>query len=501
MHASDWPDASSRCDVLSLPFRQNLTTTQGLIMSQQQQLTSTVATSADRKWYRQVPDPMVLIFLILVAAYLMTFIVPAGEFERQMVDGRTTVIPGSFEYLADVANLHLFRIFVAIPEGLISASQFLFIVFIAGGLFHILQRTGALENVIGVAVYKAGAENSVKSRNLIIAAGTFIYGFFGVAVGFENNIALVPIGVLIATAIGCSRLVGVVMAVGGIGIGFALSPINPYTVGVAQGIGELPTFSGWWLRTLMVLTCLATLSVFICRYVTRVDYQDDQPAELTKQLKDYTLTRSNLITLGIFVTGLVIMLVGVFTRGWYINEIAAMFLLMAIVIGFANGLGANELVKQMMEGAASVTAGALVIGVAASIQVILQDAQIIDTIVNSLSSLVGDMPIALAAVASSVIQGVINLFVPSGSGQALVTMPILIPLSDLIGMSRQLMITAFQVGDGLTNLIVPTSGGTLAMLALGKVSYAQWLRVIMPLMVLIYAMCWIALIIGHYVGY
>ena len=145
--------------------------------------------------------------------------------------------------------------------------------------------------------------------------------------------------------------------------------------------------------------------------------------------------------------------------------------------------------------------GALVIGVAASIQVILQDAQIIDTIVNSLSTLVGDMPIALAAVASSVIQGIINLFIPGGSGQALVTMPILIPLADLIGMSRQLMITSFQVGDGLTNLIVPTSGGTLAMLALGKVSYAQWLRVITPLLVLIYGMCWIALVVGHYLGY
>ncbi|MDI5933984.1 YfcC family protein [Halomonas kalidii] len=472
-------------------------------MSQYPQQTQTAepTSSAEQKWYQRVPDPMVLIFLILVAAYLMTFIVPAGEFQREMVNGRTTVIPESFHYLADVANLHVFRIFVAIPEGLISASQYLFIVFIAGGLFHILQRTGALENAIGVAVHKAGAENNTRSRNLIIAAGTFIYGFFGVAVGFENNIALVPIGVLIATAIGCSRLVGVVMAVGGIGIGFALSPINPYTVGVAQGIGELSTFSGWWLRTLMVVACLATLIVFICRYVVRVDYQDDQPAELTKQLKDYTLTRRNLITLGIFVAGLVAMLIGVFTRGWYINEIAAMFLLMAVVIGFANGLGANELVKQMMEGASSVTAGALVIGVAASIQVILQDAQIIDTIVHSLSSLVGDMPIALAAVASSVIQGIINLFVPSGSGQALVTMPILIPLADLIGMSRQLMITAFQVGDGLTNLIVPTSGGTLAMLALGKVSYAQWLRVIMPLMVLVYAMCWIALIAGHYLGY
>lgn len=470
-------------------------------MSQQQQQSSTAPATTERKWYRQVPDPMVLIFLILVAAYLMTFIVPAGEFERETVDGQTTVIPGSFDYLADVANLHIFRIFVAIPEGLVNASQFLFIVFIAGGLFHILQRTGALENAIGVAVHKVGAEDSVKSRNLIIAAGTFIYGFFGVAVGFENNIALVPIGVLIATAIGCSRLVGVVMAVGGIGIGFALSPINPYTVGVAQGIGELPTFSGWWLRTLMVVACLATLTVFICRYVVNVEYHDNQAAELTKQLKDYRLTRTNIITLGIFVTGLLIMLVGVFTRGWYINEIAAMFLLMAIVIGFANGLGANELVKQMMEGAASVTAGALVIGVAASIQVILQDAQIIDTIVNSLSTLVGDMPIALAAVASSVIQGIINLFIPGGSGQALVTMPILIPLADLIGMSRQLMITSFQVGDGLTNLIVPTSGGTLAMLALGKVSYAQWLRVITPLLVLIYGMCWIALVVGHYLGY
>lgn len=472
-------------------------------MSQEQPQTRTATSSSakDRKWYQRVPDPMVLIFMILVAAYLMTFIVPAGEFEREVVNGRTTVIPGSFQYLADVANLHPFNIFVAIPEGLISASQYLFIVFIAGGLFHILQRTGALENAIGVAVHKAGADDNIKSRNLIIAACTFIYGFFGVAVGFENNIALVPIGVLVATAIGCTRLVGVVMAVGGIGIGFALSPINPYTVGVAQGIGELPTFSGWWLRTLMVVACLATLVVFICRYVTRIDYQDDEPVELDKHLHDYTLARRDLVTLGIFITGLAIMLVGVFTQGWYINEIAAMFLLMAIVIGFANGLGANELVKQMMEGASSVTAGALVIGVAASIQVVMQDAQIIDTIVNSLSALVGDMPTALAAVASSVIQGVINLFVPSGSGQALVTMPILIPLSDLIGMSRQLMITAFQVGDGLTNLIVPTSGGTLAMLAIGKVSYAQWLRIIMPLIGLVYVMCWIALVIGHYVGY
>ena len=451
-----------------------------------------------KKWYRVVPDPMVLIFMILVATYLLTFIIPAGEFERVTQDGRTVVVPGSFTYLDNVANIPLFNIFVAIPEGLINASRYLFIVFIAGGLFHILQKTGALENVIGVAVNRVGVER----RNIIITVGTFIYGFFGVAVGFENNIALVPIAVLIASAIGCSSLVGTTMAVGGIGIGFALSPINPYTVGVAQGIAELPTFSGAWLRTLLVLSSLGLLSAYICKRVVKMEFQEPDNAEsLSKHLSEYRLSRRNVLTLIIFVGGLIAMLAGVFTRGWYINEIAGIFLLLAILIGAINGLSANGIAKQMIEGAASVTAGALVIGLAASIQVILEQAVIIDTIVNSLSSLIDGMPSVLSAIMASVVQGVINLFIPSGSGQALVTMPILIPVADLVGMSRQLMITAFQVGDGLTNLIIPTSGGTLAMLALGRVSYAQWLKAILPFMVLVYMLAWVGLIIGHLAGY
>ncbi len=451
-----------------------------------------------KKWYQTVPDPMVLIFLILLATYALTFVVPAGEFERVMEDGRTRVVPGSFQYLNDVGAINPFDIFVAVPRGLNEASLYLFIVFIAGGLFHILQRTGSLENAIGVAVNRVGVER----RNVIITAGTFIYGFFGVAVGFENNIALVPIAVLIASAIGCSSLVGTTMAVGGIGIGFALSPINPYTVGVAQGIAELPTFSGAWLRTLMVLSSLGLLSFYICRWVVKMDFEEpDNTKAMSKSLDEYAMTRKDKWTLGVFVLGLAAMLVGVFTQGWYINEIAGMFLLIAIVIGIVNGYSANEIVKQMMEGASKVTAGALVIGLAASIQVILQQAQIIDTIVYGLSGMIQGIPGALSAIMASIVQGAINLFVPSGSGQALVTMPILVPVADLVGMSRQLMITAFQVGDGLTNLIVPTSGGTLAMLALGRVSYEKWLKAILPFMVLVYGLSWVGLVIGHLVGY
>lgn len=456
------------------------------------------ALSAQKKWYQTVPDPMVLIFLILLATYALTFVVPAGEFERVMEDGRTRVVPDSFQYLSDVGAINPFDIFVAVPRGLNEASLYLFIVFIAGGLFHILQRTGALENAIGVAVNRVGVER----RNVIITAGTFIYGFFGVAVGFENNIALVPIAVLIASAIGCSSLVGTTMAVGGIGIGFALSPINPYTVGVAQGIAELPTFSGAWLRTLMVVSSLALLSLYICRWVVKMDFEEPDSAKaMSKSLDQYAMTGKDKWTLGVFVLGLAAMLVGVFTQGWYINEIAGMFLLIAIVIGIVNGYSANEIVKQMMEGASKVTAGALVIGLAASIQVILQQAQIIDTIVYGLSGLIQGIPGTLSAIMASVVQGAINLFVPSGSGQALVTMPILVPVADLVGMSRQLMITAFQVGDGLTNLIVPTSGGTLAMLALGRVSYEKWLKAILPFMVLVYGLSWVGLVIGHLVGY
>ncbi|MCB8888314.1 YfcC family protein [Vreelandella malpeensis] len=451
-----------------------------------------------RPWYRTVPDPMVLIFLILVATYLLTFVIPAGEFERITENGRTVVVPGSFQYLSDVAPIAPFDIFVAIPQGLINASQYLFIVFIAGGLFHVLQKTGALENAIGVAVNKVG----VRRRNLIITVGTFIYGFFGVAVGYENNIALVPIAVLIASAIGCSSLVGTTMAVGGIGVGFALSPINPYTVGVAQGIAELPTFSGAWLRTLLLVTSLALLALYICKRVVPMPFKEAANAEgMSRPLHEYSLTRRNVATLVAFVLGLAVMLYGVFTRGWYINEIAAMFLVMAIAIAALNGLSPNAFVARMIEGASSVTAGAMVIGLAASIQVILAEASIIDTIVNGLSGLLDGVPAGLTAILASVLQGVINLFIPSGSGQALVTMPILIPLADLVGISRQLMITAFQVGDGLTNLIIPTSGGMLAMIALGRVSYEQWLKAILPFMGLVYLLSFAGLVLGQAVGY
>lgn len=450
-------------------------------------------------WHQRLPDPMVLIFLILIVAAAMTHLVPAGSFEREVVGEQTLIVPDSFHTI-EQSPANLLDIFVAVPRGMIEAAQFLFIVFIAGGLFHVLKVTGALENAVGTLVKRLGVEN----RGVAITLTTFVFGFFGAAVGFENNIALVPIGLLVGHAIGSSSLIGAGMAVGGIGVGFALSPINPYTVAVAQGIAELDTFSGAWLRTLLLLASLALLSWFLVQRARGEEVAESAAGDdtgLSKPLEDYELARSDIMVLAIFAAGMAFMLFGVFTRGWYINEIAGVFLAIAVVTGLVCRMGASRFVAHMMDGASAVTPGALVIGLAAAIKVILDDGQIIDTLVFYLSGFLGELPATVSAVLMTVVQGVLNFFIPGGSGQALVTMPIMVPLGDLVGITRQVTVLAFQVGDGLTNLIVPTSGGTLAMLAVARVNYAVWVSFILPLLAGIYLLSWAVIVLAVLFGY
>lgn len=464
-------------------------------------------------WYQRFPDPMVLIFYILLAASALTWLVPKGAYDTEIVDGRQRVVAGSFHYLSQsddpigmftVIN-KLFDIFVAIPQGLIQSAQYLFIVFIAGGLFNILYRTRALENFVGTSVRRIGLERG----NLLIWLATYLYGVFGIAVGFENNIALVPVALLVSTALGYSNLVGACISIGGIGIGFALSPINPYTVGVSQNIAGLPIFSGALVRCVLTFVSLSVLAWYITAVVAPKSRREQNTGSaLSSPLSAYHMSARDKAVILVFVAGIIVIAgcsylagTGALGRAWYIKEITAVFLLISMVIAAICRLGANQYVKYMVEGASTVTGGALVIGLAASIKVVLEDGQIIYTIVHAFNLLVDYVPEALIAVTISVIQGVINLFIPSGSGQALVTMPILIPLADLIGISHQVMILAFQVGDGITNLIVPTSGGTLAMLALANVSFSKWVKTIFPVIGMVYALSWVCLVIAQYTNW
>ncbi|MFW6030410.1 MAG: YfcC family protein, partial [Halanaerobiales bacterium] len=212
----------------------------------------------EKKWYQKVPNAYVLLMIIIVLVTILTYIIPAGEFAREeLSNGQMGVVPGSFEFV-EQSPVGLLGLLQAIPEGMISGANIIFIVFFAGALFNTIESTGALENGLGVIVQKLqGSSNAGKKMIWIM---TFVFGGLGAVVGFENNIALIPIGVMIALAMGYDLMVGAGIAIGGIGLGFATSPINPYTVGVSHAIAELPMFSGFGLRLVFMVVSLAVFA-------------------------------------------------------------------------------------------------------------------------------------------------------------------------------------------------------------------------------------------------
>lgn len=454
--------------------------------------------SEKKRWYERIPHPMALIFWILLFTYLLTLLVPSGAFQREIVNGREVVVPGTFEML-NSPLLSPLDVFFSIPQGMASAASIIFIVFIAGGLFRLLSATKALENSIGTLVRTLGT----KRQTLTVWVMTFIFGMLGVAVGYEGNIALIPLAIFVGLALRGDLIVGLSIAVGGIGFGFAASPINPYTVGVSQAIADIPLFSGWGLRTSMALVMLCLVAHHTSRYLKVIQSAPQKSfvkgvstdgMRLDKPLEEYRMIRADFIVIMVFLVGLALILYGVFSLGWFINEISGVFLAIAVICGLLTGMKTDEIVDNLIKGAASVTGGALIIGVARAIQVLLEQGQVGDTIINALAAPVSQLPLVFSAIVMSLVHGVINIFIPSGSGQAMATMPIMIPLSDLVGMTRQTSILAFQIGDGFTNMISPTSGGTLAMLALAGVPYDKWLRYAFPLVAKCFIVSWLFII-------
>ncbi|MEM1133097.1 MAG: TIGR00366 family protein [Pseudomonadota bacterium] len=449
-------------------------------------------------WLEKIPHPFALIFGIIIVAAILTHIIPAGAFDKvTLANGREGVVPGSFHYIE--GNPATFMdVFMAIPEGLVSAANIIFLAFISGAAFQVLEYSRTLENAVGSAIRVIGQSRA----KLLIVIVTFVYGILGIAVGFESNIALVPIAVIICLAIRGDLLLGAGVSLGAIGVGFATSPINVFTVGTSQMIAELPIFSGALLRSVFCLACLSALAWYNCRYYTRlldgriassVASISTAGLQLEKHADEYRMRPEDVLTIIAFFGFLTFLFIGVMAYDWHINHFSAIFVMIAITTAVIHRIPMNTAVEQMIKGAGAIAGGALVIGLARAIQVIFEDAMVSETIVNALASPLAQFPPYLSAVLMTVVNALINIFIPSGSGQAMVTMPILIPLSDLIGVTRQTAIFAFQVGDGLTNLLVPTSGGTLAMLALARVPYDRWLRYIAPLIGMLFLLSWVFL--------
>jgi uncharacterized ion transporter superfamily protein YfcC len=332
----------------------------------------------------------------------------------------------------------------------------------------------------------------------------------GVAVGYENNIAMIPIGAMLSLALGGDLILAAGMSVAAITVGFGLSPINPYTVGTGHQIAELPMFSGAGLRSMLCFVSLTLLALYNVRYFKIITKNrgnglgqnlDETGFSLNKPIANYEMdTKSYLVSI-VFVGGMAIMLYGIFQHKWYLQEIAAIFAMISIVCGIVAKMPAREISETALKSIALVAPGAFMVGFATTIKVILEQGQISDTIAFNLSELLVSLPIYVSAIVMSLSQCVMNIMIPSGSGQALATLPVMIPVGDLVGLTRQTTILAFQIGDGVTNLINPTLGGLIAMLSLCRVPFDRWLRFISPLMLLVLLGCWIFLSIAVFIGW
>jgi uncharacterized ion transporter superfamily protein YfcC len=460
------------------------------------------ATKAKRK----IPHVYVILLTIVAICAVLTYIIPAGQYgTMEAASGRTVVDPDSFEWIENTP-VGLMDYLKSVPDGLVETASIIFFIFIVGGSFAVVHATGAVEAAIGAIAKKMQGK-----ERAIIPVIVFAFSILGATYGMaEETLPFIPIMVTLAIALGFDSLTGIGMVLAGAGAGFAGAFMNPFTVGVAQGIAELPLFSGMGYRIIGYLIMTTLVATFLFRYAGKIkknpelslmyefDQKRDDVLDLS-ELKEFTGQRKAVLI--IVMLAVVLLVFGAIQFGWYIQEIAALFLGMAILVAVVGGLGPNRFAEELIEGMSNIAGGALVVGFARAILVVLEGGHILDTILFASSNVLSTLPSSVSAVGMYVFQCFMNFIVPSGSGQAAVTMPILAPLSDLVGVTRQTAVLAYQFGDGISNIFTPTSGYFMAGLALAKIPWDKWAKWILPLILMQYAFGAIFVFISHLIGY
>ncbi|WP_027955982.1 YfcC family protein [Halobacillus kuroshimensis] len=447
-------------------------------------------------------NAFVLIFSVIVLAAILTYIVPAGEYERVDQDGRTVVVPDSFQF-TDQSPVGFFEIFTSVHTGLVNSAGIIFFVLIVGGSFGILSATGALDALIHTLTKKLGDKEL-----LLIPVLTLLFAVMGSLMGLaEETIIYIAIIVPLAMSLGFDAIVGYAVVALGANIGFMSALTNPFNVGVAQSVAELPVFSGMGLRLVLLATFYVAAVLYIYRYARKVKknpelrYMGTFSENKPKMAGPAKLETRHKVILTIFLLNFVVLIYGVLELGWYITEIAALFLLFGIIVGAIGKLKPNEMADSLMDGAKKVMTGALIIGFAQAILVVFQEGLLMDSVLYFASSVLNQLPPVFNAAGMFFVQLFLNFLIPSGSGQAALTMPIMAPLADLVGVTRQTAVLAFQLGDGISNTIFPTSGVLIAGLAMAGIPYTKWAKWVFPFILIEVGLALVFLFIAHVIQY
>ncbi|MFD1928546.1 YfcC family protein [Sporosarcina siberiensis] len=449
-------------------------------------------------------NAFVLIFFVILLASLLTYILPAGSYERVDVNGRSVVDPATFTFV-ESSPVGFMEIFNSIHLGMIEGSGIIFFVFIVGGAFGILKATGALE-----ALVKLIALRLSHKATLLIPVLMLFFAAGGTLMGMAEE-TLVYIGILVPLAIALrfDVFTGFAIVTLGASVGFSAAVMNPFTVGIAQGIAELPTFSGIGLRLALLATLYITAVWYVLRHAKKVKnnpslgfYGKYEPVTTSIEPdKNFKMNTRHKLVLYTFLLNFIVLIYGVLKLEWYITEIAGLFLFFGIVIGLIGKVVPSNIADSFLDGAREMIPGALVIGFAQAILVIFKSGFLMDTILYYASGLIGNLPAVLSVIGMFIFQLFFNFLIPSGSGQAALTMPIMAPLADLIGVTRQTAVLAYQLGDGLSNIIFPTVGYFMAGLALAGIPWSKWVRWVFPFLLLQIGIALVFLIIAQSIQY
>jgi len=434
------------------------------------------------------PDSLVLIFSMIVLAQLLTYVLPHGVYDQETVNGKERVVNGTYHVLEGEAAVQLswHAFLTSIPKGLEEAQDIIFLVFLVGGVIAVLRRTGAVDAFLFAVVRKIGGKPWLLLGGCLLVFGA---GAFFIGMG-EEYMPLIPIIVTMCLAMKMDTIVAMGLVWTPYAVGWACAGLNPFGVLIAQDLAGLEPTSGLGFRFVLLFLFLAVTYHHLYRYAMRIKANPELSyvagVDLGKRFdvpSDTEMTGRRWGVLAAFVIGLALFIWGAKYHGWYIYKLNAVFLGIGIVAAILGRLSPNETSKTFIDGAAEMTAAALLVGFARTIQVVLEDGQIIHTVVNSIASALDGAGAEVAAVGMLAVQCVCNFFVPSGSGQAYMTMPIMSPIATLTGVPQQTAVLAYQFGDGFTNMIVPTSALVMGTLALGGIPYGKWVKFVAPLLV------------------
>ena len=441
------------------------------------------------------PHPLVLLTAFIVLAAVLSYVLPAGRFDRRTdpVAKREVVVAGSYHRVPPTPVGPLDAL-VALPKGLADAAGVVFLIFLAGGAFTVVDQTGALRH--GVDWLLAHTQGR---QVLIIPLVGLLFATMGALENMgEEIIALVPVLLVLMRRLGFPPLTAVAASAGASFVGASFSPINPFQVGIAQKLAQLPLLSGGAYRMAFLVPALAFWLWGTIRYAQR----NRVPVVVAPQeaAADARGAGRHGLVLLLLLAAFSYFAYGVVRQGWGFEEMGALFFALGVAAGLLGGLGATGTAEGFVVGFRDMAFSAMLIGFARTIFVVLDQGNVVDTIVHGLATPLAQLPVAVAALGMMAVQTALHVPVPSGSGQATLTMPLLTPLSDLIGLSRQVMVLAFQYGAGLCELITPTNGTLMAMLAATGVRFEHWLRFAWPLWLGLLALGAASVVLGIVVG-